>query len=69
MTELFSHRTCVKTILVTLSEVEKASGNADLANSLCNQAREVVNDIATHAGEMRDVFLDQPAVIQRLRGN
>ena len=55
-------------ILVTLSEVEKASGNVDLADNLCEQAREMVNDIAEHAGEMRDVFLNQPAVVQLLAG-
>ena len=53
-------------ILATLSEVEKESGTADQANNLCSQAREVVNDIAADAGEMRDVFLSQPAVIELL---
>jgi len=53
-------------ILETMSEVEKANGNTDLANSLCDQAREMVNDIAAHAGEMREVFLSQPTVVQLL---
>jgi len=53
-------------ILATLSEVEKASGNTDFAEKLLDQARSVVEDIAAHAGEMRDVFLGQPAVVQLL---
>jgi tetratricopeptide (TPR) repeat protein len=53
-------------ILATLSEVEKASGNTDLAEKLLDQARAVVEDIAEHAGEMREVFLGQPAVVQLL---
>jgi hypothetical protein len=53
-------------ILATMSEVEKAAGNKDEAEKLLGKAREVVNDIAAHAGEMRDVFLSQPAVVQLL---
>jgi tetratricopeptide (TPR) repeat protein len=53
-------------ILATLSEVEKACSNADLADSLRDQAWGVVNDITAHAGEMRDVFLSQPEVVQLL---
>jgi predicted ATPase/DNA-binding SARP family transcriptional activator len=53
-------------ILVTMSNVEQACGNADSAKKLRDQAREVVDDIVAHAGEMRDVFLGQPAVIQLL---
>jgi DNA-binding SARP family transcriptional activator/tetratricopeptide (TPR) repeat protein len=53
-------------ILVTMSDVEKACGNIDFADKLWDQAREVVNDIVIHAGEMRDVFLSQPAVAQLL---
>jgi DNA-binding SARP family transcriptional activator/tetratricopeptide (TPR) repeat protein len=56
-------------ILATLSEVEQASGHADSANSLCNQARAMVDDIASQAGEMRDVFLSQSAVTQLLGRN
>jgi len=56
-------------ILATLSEVEKASGNTDLAINLRDQAREVVNDIATHAGEMREAFLRQPAVAMLMEKN
>ena len=64
--EKYEERSVLWKILATLGEVEKASGNAELADSLCNQARAVVDDIAAHAGEMRDVFLGQPAVIQLL---
>jgi len=53
-------------ILETMSEVEKVSGNEALALQLRDQAKEVVNDIAAHAGELRDVFLSQPAVVQLL---
>jgi len=53
-------------ILRTMSEVEKKCDNADLAKKLLGQARLVVEDIAEHAGEMRDVFLGQPAVVQLL---
>jgi len=49
-----------------MSEVEKKCDNADLAKKLLGQARLVVEDIAEHAGEMRDVFLGQPAVVQLL---
>ena len=56
-------------ILATMSEVEKAAGNMDEAEKLHGQAREVVNDIAAHAGEMRDVFLSQTAVVQLLGEN
>jgi tetratricopeptide (TPR) repeat protein len=51
-------------ILVTLSDVEKECGNTDTAEQLREQARTLVDDIAAHAGEMRDVFLGQPTVIQ-----
>jgi len=53
-------------ILATMSEVEKAAGNMDKAEKLHGQAREMVNDIAAHAGEMRDVFLSQLAVAKLL---
>jgi len=56
-------------ILAAMSEMEKACGNADLADSLRDQAREIVDDIAAHAGEMRDVFLGQQSVIQLLSKN
>ena len=56
-------------ILATLSEVEQASGQADLAEQLSDQAKDVVNDIAEYAGELRDVFLSQPAVVQLLGEN
>ena len=53
-------------ILATLSDVERACGNADSVERLRDQAQTVVGDIAAHAGEMRDVFLNQPDVIQLL---
>jgi tetratricopeptide (TPR) repeat protein len=51
-------------ILATMSEVEKENGNVDLAKNLRKKARDIVNNIAAHAGEMRDVFLRQPVVAQ-----
>jgi DNA-binding SARP family transcriptional activator/tetratricopeptide (TPR) repeat protein len=55
-------------ILATLNEVERASGNADAAEQLREQARAVIHDIAEHAGELRNVFLGQPAVVALLGG-
>jgi DNA-binding SARP family transcriptional activator/tetratricopeptide (TPR) repeat protein len=56
-------------ILVTMSELEKACGDMAAADKFRDQTRDVVDDIAAHAGEMRDVFLGQPAVIKLLGGN
>jgi DNA-binding SARP family transcriptional activator/tetratricopeptide (TPR) repeat protein len=53
-------------ILVTIGNLEKACGNTDEVDKLRDQARALVNDIATHAGEMRNVFLSQPVVAQLL---
>ena len=53
-------------ILATMSEVEQAAGHMDESKKLHRRAIEVVNDIAAHAGEMRDVFLSQPMVVQLL---
>ena len=64
--EAQEERTILWQILVTMSDLEKACGSANVANKLRDQAREVVNDIAADAGEMRDVFLGQQAVAQLL---
>ena len=53
-------------ILVTMSDVENASSNVATADNFRHQARIVIEDIAEHAGKMRDVFLNQPEVIQLL---
>ncbi len=53
-------------ILVTLSELEGACGEVQVARNLRDQAREIVDDIAAHAGGMRAVFLGQPAVVRLL---
>jgi tetratricopeptide (TPR) repeat protein len=53
-------------ILFTLSEVEQAEGAAAAAGALRQQARRIVEDIATEAGDLRAAFLDQPAVVQLL---
>ena len=53
-------------IFASLSDVESACGNTGSEMKLRDQAREVVYDIAAHAGEMRDIFLNQPAVVQLL---
>jgi DNA-binding SARP family transcriptional activator/tetratricopeptide (TPR) repeat protein len=65
----YEERSILWKILVTLGEVEKASGNADLADRLFDHARAVVDYIAAHAGEMRDVFLGQPVVVRLLGEN
>ena len=54
--EAQEERSILWKILATLSEVEKASGHADLADNLRHQARAVVDDIAAHAGEMRGLL-------------
>jgi tetratricopeptide (TPR) repeat protein len=56
-------------ILVTMSDLEKACGDVDVAHNLLDLARAVVDDIAEDAGDMRDVFLSQPAVVQLLGEN
>jgi tetratricopeptide (TPR) repeat protein len=53
-------------ILVTLGELEQAGGDMVAADKIRNQAWTVVDDIAAHAGQMRDVFLSQPAVAKLL---
>jgi len=53
-------------ILVTMSELEKTCGDESAASRLRDQAREVVGAIAAHAGEVRDIFLSQPAVVELL---
>jgi hypothetical protein len=53
-------------ILVTLSEAEIALGNISSAGRLRQQAQAVVDDIAAHAGSLRDAFMDQPALAQLL---
>jgi tetratricopeptide (TPR) repeat protein len=64
--EAQEERSILWKILRTMSEAEKECGNADLAEKLLGQARLVVEDIAEHAGEMREVFLGQPEVVQLL---
>jgi DNA-binding SARP family transcriptional activator len=56
-------------ILVTMGEVERATGDEAAAVRLRDQARVVVEDIAAHAGELRDIFLSQPTVVQLLCKN
>jgi DNA-binding SARP family transcriptional activator len=53
-------------ILLSSAEVEEACGDAEAAGKLRDQARVVVVDIAEHAGQLRDVFLEQPAVMALL---
>ncbi|UCG25624.1 MAG: AAA family ATPase [Chloroflexota bacterium] len=53
-------------ILATCSKLERACGDEAAAERLRDQARLAVCDIAAHAGEMRAVFLGQPAVAQLL---
>ena len=53
-------------ILATGSELERACGDKAAADELREQARVIVEDIAAHAGELRDAFLAQPAVAELL---
>jgi predicted ATPase len=55
-------RTILWQILATLSELEGGCGDREAAKKLREQAREVIEYIAAHAGELRDTFLAQPAV-------
>ena len=50
-------------ILAALSDMERTHGNAGEADRLHDQARALVDYIAAHAGELRDAFLAQPAVV------
>ena len=54
-------------ILATQSELERATGDADAAERLRDQARAMVAEIAEQAGALREDFLAQPAV-QQLMG-
>ena len=54
-------------ILVSLAEVEEACGDAQAADRLRAEAREVVAYIVEHAGELRETFLERPQ-IQSLLG-
>jgi DNA-binding SARP family transcriptional activator len=56
-------------ILSALSEAERTCGNAGEADRLRDQAQTLVEDIAAHAGELRDAFLAQPAVALVLSKN
>jgi DNA-binding SARP family transcriptional activator len=56
-------------ILSSLSELEGAYGDKDAAKKLREQAREVIETIAAHAGELRASFLAQPAVARILSEN
>ena len=64
--EAQEERTILWKILVTLGELEQACGDRASADKFREQARVVVDDIAAHAGQMRDVFLSQPAVAKLL---
>jgi tetratricopeptide (TPR) repeat protein len=56
-------------ILASLSELEEAYGDREAAEKLRDQAMALVDDIAAHAGELRDAFLAQTAVAQVLSEN
>jgi len=62
--EAQDERSILWQILASLADVEEACGDTDAAELLRDKARAVVDDIAAHAGELRDVFLGQPAVSQ-----
>jgi hypothetical protein len=60
--EITRERPILWQILVMLSTVERVGGEEVVAARLRAEARTVVDDIADHAGELRGVFLSQPAV-------
>ena len=49
-------------ILVSLAEVEETCGDVEAAGRPRDEAREVVDYIAEHAGELRETFLDRPEI-------
>ena len=61
-------RTMLWQILATLSDLERKSGHEAEAEKLRDQAREIIDYIADHAGtdELRSAFLAQPAVVRVL---
>jgi predicted negative regulator of RcsB-dependent stress response len=66
--QVTSERPILWQVLVSLAEVEETCSDAAAAGKLRDQARAVVGYIAEHAGELRDVFLGQPAVAELLGG-
>ncbi|HEX6386636.1 MAG TPA: AAA family ATPase [Anaerolineae bacterium] len=64
--EATSERTILWQILVSLAEVEEGCGDAEPAERLRDEAREVVGYIVEHAGELRETFLERPEVVALL---
>jgi hypothetical protein len=56
-------------ILATQSDLEKACGDIAASGMFRGQAWDMVQDIAAHAGEIREVFLSQPSVVKLLGEN
>jgi tetratricopeptide (TPR) repeat protein len=54
-------------ILATLSDLERSRGNLAASEKAHDNARAVIDQIAANAGELRSVFLGQPAVVDLLR--
>ncbi|MDX1616771.1 MAG: BTAD domain-containing putative transcriptional regulator [Candidatus Promineifilaceae bacterium] len=53
-------------ILVSMAEVEEACGDGEMAARLRDEARVVVGYITENAGELRNAFMSQQAVVQLL---
>jgi hypothetical protein len=49
-------------ILASLADLEESRGNEAAAGELLEQAHEVVDYIAEHAGELREMFLTSAEV-------
>jgi tetratricopeptide (TPR) repeat protein len=67
--EAHEERAILWKILATMSKLETACSDIVAANKFRDQARAMIDDIAEHAGKMRDVFLRQSEVIQLLCEN
>ena len=65
--EAQDERTVLWPILFALSQVEEATSRPAAAEKLRKQAKAVIQDIAAHAGELREVFLAQPEVAYLLK--
>lgn len=64
--EAQDERTMLWQIVATSSELERACGDETAARRLTEEARVLVEDIAAHAGQLREAFVGQPAVAQLL---
>jgi tetratricopeptide (TPR) repeat protein len=60
--EAIGERSSLWQILVELANLTAKEGDEETADSLRQQAREIIQYIAEHAGELRETFLARPEV-------